>query len=120
MTPIHAGDQLDHYQIEQLVARSGMASIYRATDMSTGRPVAIKLPHPEMECDPVFFERFHREQDIGAKLNHPYILRFIALEPNKHRTHVVTEYVAGTTLTARIGKGRRQLKPAGLLPRNHT
>ena len=38
MTPVHPGDQLDHYRIESLVARSGMASIFRGTDLRTGRP----------------------------------------------------------------------------------
>ena len=63
--PVHPGDQLDHYRIESVVARSGMASIFRATDLDTGRHVAIKVPHPEMEADPVFFDRFQREEDIG-------------------------------------------------------
>ena len=58
---LHPGEQLDHYRIEALVARSGMASIYRATDMRTGREVAIKVPHPEMEADPVLYDRFQRE-----------------------------------------------------------
>ena len=44
---LHPGEQLDHYRIEGLVARSGMASIFRATDMRTGREVAIKIPHPK-------------------------------------------------------------------------
>jgi serine/threonine protein kinase len=51
MSALHSGDLLDHYRIENLVARSGMASIYRATDVRTGQPVAIKIPHPEMEAD---------------------------------------------------------------------
>jgi len=38
MTPLHPGDQLDHYRIENLTARSGMASIFRATDLRTGPP----------------------------------------------------------------------------------
>ena len=41
MASLRPGDQLGHYRIEELVARSGMASIYRATDMRNGRPVAI-------------------------------------------------------------------------------
>jgi serine/threonine-protein kinase len=45
---LHPGDQLDHYRIDALVARSGMASIFRATDLNNGRPVAIKIPHPEV------------------------------------------------------------------------
>jgi len=59
------GETLDHYEIEKLVARSGMASIFRAKDLDNGRAVAIKFPHPEMEADPVTFDRFKREQDIG-------------------------------------------------------
>ena len=61
MTPVHTGDQLDHYRIEGVAARSGMASIFRATDVRTGRQVAIKVPHPEMESDPVFFEQIIAE-----------------------------------------------------------
>ena len=75
MTDLHPGDQLDHYQIESLVARSGMASIFRATDTLNGRTVAIKVPHPEMEADPLLFDRFKREQDIGEKLDHPGVMK---------------------------------------------
>jgi serine/threonine protein kinase len=54
-----------------LVARSGMASIFRATDLNNGRQVAIKIPHPEVECDPALFERFRREEEIGKLMDHP-------------------------------------------------
>ena len=49
MITAHAGDKLDHFQIDRLVARSGMASIFQATDLRDGQTVAIKIPHPEME-----------------------------------------------------------------------
>ena len=75
MTSLHSGEQLDHYRIEELVARSGMASIFRATDLRTGRQVAVKIPHPEMEADPVLFDRFRREGEIGEKLNHPCVMK---------------------------------------------
>ena len=75
MTSLHTGEKLDHYRDWRLVSRSGMASIFRATDERTGKPVAIKIPHPEMEADPVFFERFHREQEIGEKLDHPGVMK---------------------------------------------
>jgi serine/threonine protein kinase len=48
-----------------------MATIFRATDLGTNQTVAIKVPHPEMECDPVFFERFQREARIGREMSHP-------------------------------------------------
>ena len=68
MTPLYAGDQLDEYQLESLVASSGMASIFRATDTRDGSAAAIKVPHPETECDPIFHQRFRREMEIGSTL----------------------------------------------------
>jgi len=108
MTPLHPGDQLDHYRIESVVARSGMASIFRGTDLLTGRPVAIKVPHPEMESDPVFFERFHREEDIGKKLDHPGVMKIIA-EDGRSRVYLVMEWVEGRLL-------RQILSEQGKLP----
>ena len=51
---VDPGEQLDHYRIEDVVARTITASIFRATDLNTNRPVAIEVPHPEMEGDPGF------------------------------------------------------------------
>lgn len=106
MNPISAGDKLDHYQIEKLVARSGMASIYKGTDARTGRCVAIKVPHPEMECDPAFYERFHREQEIGAKLDHPGVMK-VLVDEDRARVYLVMEWVEGRllrTLMSELGK----------------
>jgi serine/threonine-protein kinase len=75
MTSLHTGEQLDHYRIEGVAARSGMASIFRGTDLRTGRQVAIKIPHPEMEGDPVLYDRFQREVQIGQKLDHPGVMK---------------------------------------------
>src|SRR5713226_7632912 len=97
MTPLHPGDQLDHYRIEGVAARSGMASIYRGTDMRTGRPVAIKIPHPEMEGDPQFYDRFQREQEIGKKLDHPNVVKVI-VDEDRSRLYMVSEWVEGRLL----------------------
>ncbi len=97
MTPIQAGDQLDHYRIESLVARSGMASIFRAIDLRDGSAVAIKIPHPEMESDPVFFDRFHREDEIGRALDHPGVMRVFGAV-DRSRVYMVMEWVEGRLL----------------------
>jgi serine/threonine-protein kinase len=97
MNSLHPGDRLDHYRIEALVARSGMASIFRATDMRTGRQVAIKIPHPEMEADPVLYDRFKREAEIGEKLDHPSVMKVLADE-NRSRIYMVMEWVEGRLL----------------------
>src|SRR6516164_3514734 len=97
MNGLHAGHTLDHYRIENLVARSGMASIFRGTDIRTGQSVAIKLPHPEMEADVVLFDRFKREQEIGQKLDHPNVMKVL---PNDDRSQIymVMEWVEGRLL----------------------
>jgi eukaryotic-like serine/threonine-protein kinase len=97
MSSLHPGDQLDHYRIDSLVARSGMASIFRGTDTRTGRPVAIKVPHPEMEGDPVLFDRFNREEEIGKKLDHPGVVKVLNDE-ERSRRYMVLEWVDGRLL----------------------
>jgi len=106
MTPLHPGNQLDHYRIDALVARSGMASIFRANDLRTGRPVAIKIPHPEMESDPVFFERFQREQEIGAKLDHPGVMKVFSDE-DRSQVYMVMEWVEGRLLRQVLNEQRK-------------
>ena len=105
MNSIHPGDQLDHYRIEALVARSGMASIYRGVDVNSGRQVAIKIPHPEVESDPVFFERFHREEEIGAKLDHPGVMR-VFTDADRDRVYMVMEWVEGKLLRQVLNEQR--------------
>ena len=97
MKAVHAGDQLDNYRIENLVARSGMASIFKATDLQTGDTVAIKIPHPEMEADIVLFERFQREAEIGQKLDHPGVMKVLAYN-TRRQVYMVMEWVPGRLL----------------------
>ncbi len=106
MNPIHPGDQLDHYRIDNLVARSGMASIFRGTDLRDGRAVAIKVPHPEMESDPVFFERFHREEEIGARLDHPGVMKVFS-DGDRSRIYMVMEWVDGRLLRQILNEQRK-------------
>src|SRR5450631_1738692 len=97
MTTTHAGEKLDQYLIEGAVARSGMASIFRATDERSGRTVAIKIPHPEMEADPVFYDRFRREQEIGEKLDHPGVMKVFPNEDHS-QFYMAMEWVDGRLL----------------------
>ncbi len=102
------GELIDHYRIDALVARSGMASIFRATDLRTGRPVALKIPHPEVESEPVFYDRFRREQDIGTKLDHPGVMKVLA-DADRSQVYMAMEWVEGRLL-------RDILKQEGKLP----
>jgi len=99
MTPVHTGDQLDHYRIDSLIARSGMASIYRGVDLRNGREVAIKVPHPEMEADPVLFDRFKREESIGKQMDHPGVMK-VFTDDDRSKVYMVMEWVNGRLLRA--------------------
>jgi serine/threonine-protein kinase len=97
MTSLRAGDILDHYEIERLVARSGMASIFKAKDTRDGKPVAIKIPHPELESDIQFFERFQREAQIGRTMDHPGVMK-VYQDPRPGKFYMVLEWVDGRLL----------------------
>jgi serine/threonine protein kinase len=93
------GDRLDQYDLTSLLARSGMASIFKAVDTATGATVALKIPHAQLESDVVFYERFNREERILQKLDHPNIIR--TLKPReKSRMYMAMEYVEGKSLRA--------------------
>ncbi len=109
MSEFHPGDQLDHYRIDGLVARSGMATIFRGTDVRDGRAVAIKIPHAEMEADPVLYDRFKREEEIGKKLAHPGVVR-VFNDEDRSRRYMVLEWVDGRLLR-QILNGQKPLPP---------
>jgi serine/threonine-protein kinase len=102
---LDAGTQIDSYRIDAPVARSGMASIFRATDTRDGRCVALKIPHPDMEADPILFDRFSREADIGEKLNHPMVMRVYGGE-KRSRVYMVMEWCEGRLLRRILHEGR--------------
>ncbi|HZL50682.1 MAG TPA: serine/threonine-protein kinase [Terracidiphilus sp.] len=99
MTTMEAGDTLDHYRLQATVARSGMSTLYRATDLNSGRQVALKVPHAEMESDPILLERFKREQEIGQELDHPGVVKTYNSE-QRSRPYMVIEWVEGRLLRA--------------------
>ncbi len=74
-----------------------MASIYKATDMQSNQPVAIKIPHPEIEGDPALFERFQREAEIGQTLDHPGVMKVLAYN-TRGQVYMVMEWVEGRLL----------------------
>jgi serine/threonine protein kinase len=105
---VRPGDQIDHYLIDSVAARSGMASIFRARDLRSGRPVAIKVPHPEMENDVTFLARFEREAAIGRDLDHAGVMKVFRDEDPSH-LYMVMEWVEGREL-------RKLLMEPGKLP----
>jgi serine/threonine-protein kinase len=74
-----------------------MSSIFRARDMRSGQLVAIKVPHPGMESDPVFLARFEREVEIGSHLDHPGVMKVFPGE-DRSGLYMAMEWVEGREL----------------------
>jgi serine/threonine protein phosphatase PrpC len=92
------------FELTDLIARSNMASLFKATDRSTGQPVAVKVPLLALGSDVADFERFRREEEVGARLNHPYILKVIKVNGPKCRPYLVMELLEGKTLAEVLAK----------------
>lgn len=110
MRDLNVGDVLDGYRVEALLARGGMASIFKAVDQQSGEVVALKVPHLQYESDVVFFDRFHREEEIATRLDHPNVVRALLSSREKTRVYLVLEYVTGTSL-ADVLRERGPLPP---------
>jgi eukaryotic-like serine/threonine-protein kinase len=105
-THVIAGEQIDHFRVEELVTSTPVASIFRATDLRTEERVLMKFPNPDIETDPILADRFKREEEIGSSLNHPGLLKVIA--PGGHsRPYIVSEWFDGHLLRQLLSADER-------------
>ena len=87
------------YELTHLVARGGMAQVYRAMDRQLDRPVALKVLFPELSVDRAFVERFRREAQAAANLSHPNIVPVFDWGEDDGAYFIVMEYVDGRALS---------------------
>ena len=92
----------DRYLLGPALSAGGSGTVYRATDLRTGGPVAVKLPHPALARDPVHRERLRREALLAASLTSPRVVRVLDLGEHAGTPFLVLEYVAGETLHQRL------------------
>ncbi len=88
------------YELTHLVARGGMAQVYRAMDLQLDRPVALKVLFPELSVDRTFVERFRREAQAAANLSHPNIVPVFDWGEDDGSYFIVMEYIDGRPLSA--------------------
>ncbi len=88
----------ERYQVQQLVASGGMATVYLAEDIRLQRKVAVKVIHPHLANDESFREKFIREARMAARLSHPNLINVFDQGEDQGLTYMVMEYVAGITL----------------------
>src|SRR3954470_18779184 len=86
------------YELEELVGRGGMSSVYRAKDRLLERTVAIKILHEHFSRDDDYVERFRREARAAARLSHPNIVTVIDRGEAEGRQFIVFEYIDGQNL----------------------
>jgi len=99
------GRTLSHYRIIDQIGTGGMGEVYRATDTTLGRDVAIKVLPPDVAQDPDRLGRFRREAHLLASLNHPNIAAIYGLEEEGGQPFLALELVDGEDLKERLGRG---------------
>ena len=112
----------DRYDVGQVIGRGGMAEVYEGTDRRLNRRVAIKVLRPDLARDPLFQERFRREAQSAAGLNHPNIVAIydtgedlIGDGANQVSIpYIVMEFVDGVTLRHMLNNGPRILPERAL------
>jgi eukaryotic-like serine/threonine-protein kinase len=86
------------YELLKRIGRGGMADVFLGTDRLLDRQVAIKMLFPEFAVDPNFVERFRREAQAAANLNHPNIVNVFDWGKHASTYFIAMEYVDGRTL----------------------
>ena len=100
MPELEPGDEFAGCRIEAVAGRGGMGVVYRATELSLGRPVALKLLADDRAGDPDFRERFQRESRMAAAIDHPNVIPVYAAGDEDGCLYLVMRYVGGTDLQA--------------------
>ena len=99
------GTRLGHYDVTALLGEGGMGQVWQATDTQLNRQVALKILPDAFAADPDRLDRFKREAQILASLNHPNIAAIYGIEEAEGTRALVLELVEGPTLADRISKG---------------
>lgn len=79
-----------------------MGAVYRATDLTLARPVALKIMHRQFANQPEFQQRFMQEAQAAARLNHPSIVTVYNFDSKQGLLYIVMEYVPGMGMGAYI------------------
>ncbi len=114
LTDARIGTELAGYRIEALLGLGGMAEVYRALDLRLKRRVALKLLAPHLAEDERFRERFLRESELLASLDHPNVVPIYEANDVDDQLYIAMRYVEGTDLR-RLLERERTLAPARAL-----
>jgi len=94
------GARVDQFEILEALGEGAYAETYKARDTRDGRVVVLKCFNPNLFADPHTFQRFRREAQIVARLDHPNLVRSLDDEHTRTDPYLVLEYLEGTNLRA--------------------
>src|ERR1700682_4438191 len=103
---------IGNFRIDEPLGEGGMGVVYRGTDLSLDRAVAIKVLNSDLSRNPELVERFRAEARAQANLNHTNIATLYALVALSGQAWMVMEYIEGETIIQMLQ--RRGLLPAEL------
>src|SRR5512136_3318003 len=86
------------YEVLEEIGRGGFAVVYKARDTRLNRVVALKVLHPYRSAEPGFVERFRREAEVAANLDHPNIVTVYEADEADGQLYLAMKYVPGRTL----------------------
>ncbi|MFH0903235.1 MAG: protein kinase [Pseudomonadota bacterium] len=107
---ITAETMVDHFKVVRLIGRGGMGEVYLARDIRLGRRVALKVIRRRLAGMQGMDDRFLREAQITASLNHPHIVTVYAVGEHRGNPYLALEYVEGQTLRQRMDEAHPALK----------
>ncbi|HEX6387735.1 MAG TPA: protein kinase [Anaerolineae bacterium] len=103
------GQKVEHYVITKHIARGGMADVYLAQDENLKRQVALKIMLPALAADQQFVERFRREAQTVARLDHPNIIQVYSIGVTAtNRPYIAMQYIKGGALRDTLEQVVRQ------------
>ncbi|MGI8594191.1 MAG: protein kinase domain-containing protein [Solirubrobacteraceae bacterium] len=107
MAELQVGSVVGGHRIEAVAGRGGMGVVYRAIHLALNRVVALKLIAPELAEDPEFRERFKRESEVAASLDHPSVVPIYTAGEDGGLLYVTMRFVDGTDLREMIARQGR-------------
>jgi serine/threonine protein kinase len=110
-----SGKNLGNYKIVGKLGQGGMATVYKAHELSLNRMVALKVLSPQLSEDKAYIKRFQREAQAAAQLNHPNIVQIYAIAEEQGVHYFAMEYIKGKSL-AQIRQEEGVLKPEDAVP----
>ncbi|MBI5961789.1 MAG: serine/threonine protein kinase, partial [Chloroflexi bacterium] len=110
-----SGHTFGQYELRELLGVGGMGAVYRAYQPNLKREVAVKVLPVSLASEPDYMQRFHREAETAASLEHPHIIPIYDYGMEQGTTYIVMRMLTGGTLTDRMNQREVDRRPLPVL-----